>query len=65
MLKDEKAIRAQKTSLLFKNTVINFLLKNRKERKVPKLSDILKLSIEQQKHQAKMKRQRKAGTVTI
>lgn len=55
-LKGHQALKAQKTSILFKNTVIHFLLKNRKERKVPKLGDILKLSIEQQKHQAKMKR---------
>ena len=42
----DKAERAQKISNLFKNTVMKFLLKNREERKVPKLSDILKISIE-------------------
>ena len=50
--KGNKAERAQKISNLFKNTVMKFLLKNREERKVPKLSDILKISIEKQKEQA-------------
>ena len=51
------AIRAQNTSILFKNTVMKFLLKNREERKVPKLSDILKQSVEKQKEAAQAKRQ--------
>ena len=42
----EKAQRAQLMSNLFKNTIINFLMKNRKKRKVPKVEEILKLSIE-------------------
>ena len=42
----KKALRAQETSVLFKNTVMKFLLKTRELRKVPKLADILKQSVE-------------------
>ena len=51
-----KAERAQNVSILFKNTVIQLLLKHREDRKVPKLSDILKISIEKQKEAAQAKR---------
>ena len=37
-----KAERAQAVNILFKNTVIKFLLQNRELRKVPKLTDIIK-----------------------
>ena len=56
----QKALVAQETSSLFKNTVLKFLIQNRQARKVPKLADILKISIETSKKQAQAKRQQRS-----
>jgi len=41
--------RARKALLALKNAIFYFILKNREERKVPKLRDILNAAIERQK----------------
>ena len=59
VLKDAEALRVQRAVTKLKNAVMYYLIKNREQRKVPKLKDIIEQAIAKQKKQNEEKRKRK------
>lgn len=57
----EQSDTARQGLLALKNAIFHFILKEREERKVPKLRDILNKAIEQQKREKKALRNKIAG----
>ena len=55
----EEAVRASQLSQKLKNVIMQFILKNRETRKVPKLKDILNEAIERQNREQAAKRRDK------
>lgn len=58
-LTGEAALHGHRVNTILKNTVIGVILKNRENRKVPKLQDILRKTIEKQKTDKAASRQQK------
>ena len=57
--KGEEALHVQRLILKLKNAIMYYIVRNREERKVPKLSDILHQAIEKQKKEKEERRRQK------
>ena len=58
-LSQKKTLRLLRTVSKLKNAVVFYLLKNREERKIPKLKEMIELTIARQKQIIEEKRTRK------
>lgn len=58
-LSQKKTLRLLRTVSKLKNAVVFYLLKNREERKIPKLKEMIELTIARQKQIIEEKRKRK------
>jgi len=55
-MKDDEALHIQRIILQLKNAIMYYIVRNREQRKVPKLSEILQQAIEKQKKEKEERR---------